>query len=217
MNSHLGPDKALAKMGHVLHLAIRDESGNLSYRQFLTLRDFDYRDHLEEIRKAGAMKSEEAMDALAHRLVDKNFIAPIETQILDLGIQGRASCAIRELRESMLYPKSRTILGIANEIEANCFTFHSIDGDLHVLKVGESPTLGHVRITLDDGRIKKIVTLDIVGPESSDLPCDLDSQLRERLLDMLYQELADPKLGLNISIQVIKSDLAEAVEALTAT
>lgn len=203
----------IAEMGTILHLSITN-AGIKEYRQYLTLRNFDYREHLAAIVETGLVKSEDILDALARRLIGLYCIAVIETQSLCLGEYGRSSSAVRTLVESQLNPTSLVMTHLEREMKALCITYPTSEGDIHVLSIGNGFTLGHVNVTLNDGRIYRTFTLDIIGPEGSPLPTDLNLRLRDTFLDKFYTELSTPDSTLQITFDVIKSTYSEALDAL---
>lgn len=213
MSVVLSPDRPQVDQGVMLSLVVRTEGTNIIHKQFTVKRSFDYSDFIEQINREGLIKTDEVFVRLSDLLIKGDYVEPVESYILDLGLQGRASSALKECREYSLNNDACKIKNLIKDLEKQLFSFNGPEGTLHVLKADTGETLGQVTVMFDteSGILRKMV-LDVVGPGDADFPWDFRQDIEYALKHHIVMN--HPDINSTMTVRVQRSELAIATSTL---
>ena len=214
MNLQLTPDLPAVEQWKILNLVVKRENGSIVHKQYLTIKEFDYGEMLETVRQQDIIKSDEVLQALTALLIEGDYVREIDTYVLDLGVVGRPSEAVRDLYRHTLNHGSSHVKTMLGEINRRHFEFDGPEGRLHVLKVDHAFVLGHVHISLEGSGLYDTTTLDIIGPTGSDFPEDFNKQIHDTLTQYLLEN--HPELDVILTVRARRSEVTQSEDVIYA-
>jgi hypothetical protein len=212
MNVNLTPDLPQVDPCKILNLVVKRSNGTYIHKQYLTVVPFDYGDLLEEVRQQDLIKSEDILHALGAMLIERKYVIPADTYMLDIGTAGRVSGAIQDLYKYRLNANHSTVKRAAAELTRHHFEFEGPEGTLHVLHTDTREVAAHVHIGIGDSSgLYQTLTLDVLGPYDVDFPYDFKEQLTRRFTECLFDN--HPEIEWQLSVNLTRSDYALAMES----
>lgn len=207
MITTLSPDEPIVQEGKLLTFFMATADLSFQQKQVMVKKSFDYTTILEDIRSEGLIKTEHVYRRLYEVLLEREIVEVVELCLLDIGTLGRPSKAVQDHYRHSLNNNTSLIKRLKQELLRGHFTFNGPEGEIHLLSIDKGEVLGHVLVSLDDGAgLYADLTLDLVGPPSSDFPDSFEEKITERLNDYLQDN--HPGLTIGINVRVRRSELA---------